>query len=49
MNHYLFGPGEKTNEAKQQEELEILEAFQEAENYLEGIEDDSDMFFDTLD
>lgn len=50
MRYLVIGPGSKAKENAEAEleELEILEAFEEAAQYLDGLEDD-DLFFDTID
>ena len=42
----LMGPRDKTN-LTENEELEVLEAYQSAEEYLDMRVDDEDFFFDT--
>lgn len=42
----LLGPRDKTN-LTENEELEVLEAYQSAEEYLDMRVDDEDFFFDT--
>lgn len=47
MKKYLVGPRDRNNELTENEELEILEAYQSADEYLNMEADSNDFFFET--